>query len=371
MPFGIKPAAEEYQRRQHEVLQGLRGVSVIADDILVYGSGEATEEAVKDHDNNISALLQRAREVNLKLNKRKLRLKLQSVTYMGHLLTTEGLHPDPEKVTAVQNMQTPTDVKSLQRLLGFVNYLSRFLPYLSDVCEPLRRLTDKDIEWAWLPQHDAALENIKHLVMHHPVLKYYDFKEEVTLQCDSNYWEIDELADYTSATVIDCCKTQFSRHWIPHIVFTDNGPPFSGMNFQLFAQEWDFNHETSSPYNSQSNGKAESAVKIAKTLLKKAALDGGDPWKAVLAWRNTPTEGLHSSPVERLMSRRTRTFLPTRDTQLKPKVVKDVITRKQTKGITVKHRYDTRDRDMPTIIQGQTVRVLQQPRQHMDTRHLH
>ncbi|KAJ8416270.1 hypothetical protein AAFF_G00382920 [Aldrovandia affinis] len=61
------------------------------------------------------------------------------------------------------------------------------------------------------------------------------------------------------------------------------------------------------------------------------------------------------------MSRRTRTFLPTRDTQLKPKVVKDVITRKQAKGITVKHRYDTRARDMPTIIQGQTVRVLLHP----------
>ncbi|KAJ8379207.1 hypothetical protein AAFF_G00223190 [Aldrovandia affinis] len=172
MPFGIKPAAEEYQRRQHEVLQGLRGVSVIADDILVYGSGETTEEAVKDHDSNISALLQRAREVNLKLNKQKLRLKLPSVTYMGHLLTTEGLRPDPEKVTAVQNMQTPTNMKSLQRLLGFVNDLN-----LSDVYEPLRRLTDKDIEWAWLPQHDAALENIKHLVTHHPVLKYYNLKE--------------------------------------------------------------------------------------------------------------------------------------------------------------------------------------------------
>ncbi|KAJ8393225.1 hypothetical protein AAFF_G00062970 [Aldrovandia affinis] len=186
MPFGIKPAAEEYQRRQHEVLQGLRGVSMIADDILVYGSGETPEEAVKDRDNNISALLQRAREVNLKLNKRKLWLKLPSVTYMGHLLTTEGLRPDPEKVTAVQNMQTPTEVKCLQRLLGFVNYLSKFLPNFSDVCEPLRHLTDKDIEWAWLPQHDAALENIKHLVTHHPVLKYYDLKEEVTLQCDSS-----------------------------------------------------------------------------------------------------------------------------------------------------------------------------------------
>jgi len=76
---------------------------------------------------------------------------------MGHLLTTEGLLPDPEKITAVQNMQTPTDVKARQRLLGFLNYLAKFLPHLSDVCEPLRRLTDKDIQGAWLPQHETAL----------------------------------------------------------------------------------------------------------------------------------------------------------------------------------------------------------------------
>lgn len=138
MPFGIKLAAEEYQRRQHEALQGLRGVSVIADDILVYGCGNTAKDAIADHDRNISALLQRAREVNLKLNRKKLRLKLPSVTYMGHLLTNEGLHPDPQKITAIQNMQTPTDIKSLQRLLGFVNYLSKFLPRLSDICEPLR-----------------------------------------------------------------------------------------------------------------------------------------------------------------------------------------------------------------------------------------
>lgn len=84
----------------------------------------------------------------------------------------------------------------------------------------------------------------------------------------SDYWEIDRMPDYTSYTVIECCKRQFSRHGIPLEVFTDNGPPFSGMDFQEFAEEWDFNHVTSSPYHSQSNGKAESAVKIAKTLRK-------------------------------------------------------------------------------------------------------
>ena len=79
MPFGIKPAAEEYQRRKHEALRGLKGVSVIADDILVYGCGDTDEDAMADHDKNVEALLQRAREVNLKLNKKEPKLKLPTV----------------------------------------------------------------------------------------------------------------------------------------------------------------------------------------------------------------------------------------------------------------------------------------------------
>ena len=68
---------------------------------------------------------------------------------------------------------------------------------------------------------------------------------------------------------------------------------------------------TSSPHYAQSNGKAENAVKTAKSLLKKAKLSGSDPLKAILEWRNMPTEGLESSPAQRLMSPRTRTLLPT------------------------------------------------------------
>ena len=60
MPFGIATAPEEYQRRQHEVLEGLPGVHVIADDILITGQGESEEEAMADHDRNLTGLLERA-----------------------------------------------------------------------------------------------------------------------------------------------------------------------------------------------------------------------------------------------------------------------------------------------------------------------
>jgi len=74
MPQGISSAPEEYQRRQNEALSGLNGVEVIADDILCYGSGETIKDALADHDSNLVSLLDRARKVNLKLNKKKLRL---------------------------------------------------------------------------------------------------------------------------------------------------------------------------------------------------------------------------------------------------------------------------------------------------------
>ncbi|KAJ8398719.1 hypothetical protein AAFF_G00419160, partial [Aldrovandia affinis] len=80
-------------------------------------------------------------------------------------------------------------------------------------------------------------------------------------------------------------------------------------------------HVTSSPRHPKANGKAESAVKIAKNLLRKAAHDGDDPWKAILHWRNTPTENMGSSPAQRLMSRRLKTSIPATNKLLEPVVV--------------------------------------------------
>jgi len=82
-------------------------VEVIADDILVYGSGNNDLECQQDHDHNLQLLLQRAWEQNLKLNKTKLKLCLSEVAYMGHRLSKDGLSPDPMKTKAIQEMPRP------------------------------------------------------------------------------------------------------------------------------------------------------------------------------------------------------------------------------------------------------------------------
>ncbi len=185
-PFGISSATEEYQRRQKEVLEGLEGLDVIADDIICYGSGDTIDEATADHDANAIALLERARKVNLKLNKTKMRLKLTEVPYMGHLLTDTGVKADPSKVEAILKMPRPEDPKAVPRLMGSINYLSKFLPRLSELSEPLRRLTQKDIEWHWESQQEDAFHSIMKLISTAPVLKYYDVHDEVTVQSDAS-----------------------------------------------------------------------------------------------------------------------------------------------------------------------------------------
>ena len=80
----------------------------------------------------------------------------------------------------------------------------------------------------------------------------------------SDFFELDNLRSTTSVSVIRKLKTHFARHGIPEQLVTDNGPQFSLSDFLKFSSEWDFDHCTSSPHCSQSNGKAESAVKEAR-----------------------------------------------------------------------------------------------------------
>ena len=107
------------------------------------------------------------------------------MTFLGHLVTA-GLKPDPEKVRAIDDMTRPTDVEGVQRINGFVNYLAKFLPKLSDDTEPTRQLTRKEVPWNWSESQENAFQGIKSLVKKAPVLAYFDNEKTVHIQCDAS-----------------------------------------------------------------------------------------------------------------------------------------------------------------------------------------
>ena len=124
MPFVIRVAPEEFQRRIDENLEGLDGVKAIADDILIKGEGETIEQATASHEKRLLTLLERCKQKNIKLNKEKFQLRKTELSYMGIVLTDKGVKPDPKKQDCIQSVPAPTNKDEVRRLLGVVTYRS-------------------------------------------------------------------------------------------------------------------------------------------------------------------------------------------------------------------------------------------------------
>ncbi|XP_055634155.1 uncharacterized protein K02A2.6-like [Toxorhynchites rutilus septentrionalis] len=130
MPFGVSCAPEIYQKAQQQLISGLKGIRCLADDVVVYGCGDTVEQAMLDHNRNLEATFQRFRERGLKINRDKMKIALSSVPFFGHMLTDNGVKPDPAKISAVLNIATPKNKKELMTFLGLSTYLGKFLPRL-------------------------------------------------------------------------------------------------------------------------------------------------------------------------------------------------------------------------------------------------
>ncbi|KAK2717649.1 hypothetical protein QYM36_006428 [Artemia franciscana] len=154
MPFGLISAQDKFQRRMEEAFEGIQGFSVIVDDIIISG------KTIEEHDANVRSALIRAREKGVKLNLQKCVFKCNSIPYFGHVISENGIHPDPQKVRALREMRTPNTKDELKTILGTMNYLARYIPNLSSINQPLRDLV-KQRQFKWKQQHDTSFTNIK------------------------------------------------------------------------------------------------------------------------------------------------------------------------------------------------------------------
>jgi len=114
--------------------------------------------------------MSRYQQKGIKLNSQKLELKAKEVSFHGHLITTQDLKPDPEKVRAIVEMPRRKGRDDLLRLSGIVNYPIRFLPNLLYVMKPLQDLTHKDAAWCWDDLQEKAWNDVKSLIVSAPVL---------------------------------------------------------------------------------------------------------------------------------------------------------------------------------------------------------
>lgn len=173
----------------------------------------------------------------------------------------------------------------------------------------------------------------------------------------SDFFEIDRQHDKTGKEVIGKMKAQMTRHGIPDVIVTDNGPPFNSGEFRDFAEKIRVQAYDIISSLPQSNGRVENGVKIVKNLMRKCVLDKKDPFLALLDWRNTPSETIGLSAVERLFGRKTRTRLTLTAKHLQNqdsgKVTRKLVDRK----IKESSYYNRGAREMAKLHEGDTVRI--------------
>jgi len=193
----------------HAALSGMKGMHAIADDILIAGSGDTIAEAQRDHDANLLALLERCRQKNIKLNRAKLCLNRETTRYMGYLLTSSGLRPDPRKVEAILQMPVPEDKKALQRALGMITYQMRFCSNFSEITAPLRELLHAGNDFHWDVRHTEAFDCLKAMLASAPVLAYFSPHKEIVCQYDCSQFGLGgvimqegKVIEYTSRALI-------------------------------------------------------------------------------------------------------------------------------------------------------------------------
>ena len=138
LPFGISSAPEIFQRTMQNILQGEDQFICFYDDVLVFG------ETQEGHDRALQSSMEKTIQAGLKLNREKCTFSQTEIEFLGHIVSAEGIRPNPKKVKAIEDMPDPTDITELRRMLGMINFLGRYLPNLSDVLKPVTELLEKD-----------------------------------------------------------------------------------------------------------------------------------------------------------------------------------------------------------------------------------
>ncbi|KAL7725192.1 hypothetical protein ACLKA6_017348 [Drosophila palustris] len=182
MPFGLHSAPATFQRALDSVIGPDMEPFAFAylDDIIVSGA------TLEEHVRNLGEVLRRLRQANLRLNRAKCKFFRRSLVYLGHVISGEGIHTDPDKIAAVRQLQPPTTCRELRRCLGIASWYRRFVPNFADIVQPMSLLLKKGQKWDWKPEQQAAFEELKARLTEAPVLACPDFSEKFVLQTDAS-----------------------------------------------------------------------------------------------------------------------------------------------------------------------------------------
>ena len=182
LPFGIASSPAIFQRTMDIMLQGLEHFAAIQDDI----TGKDDEQ----HIQNLNTVLSRLDSYGLRLQLNKCKFMQRSVTYMGCIISAEGISLTEDKVEAIKKAPRPENCTQLRAFLGMINYHRKFIHNLSSILQPLNQVLQKDREFLWSPQCKEAFNTAKESLSSSHVLVHYNPSLPVILESDASQYGI-------------------------------------------------------------------------------------------------------------------------------------------------------------------------------------
>ncbi|GBN24594.1 Retrovirus-related Pol polyprotein from transposon 297, partial [Araneus ventricosus] len=182
MPFGLCNAPATFERLMETVLRGLSSEAclVYLDDIIIVG------RTFEEHLSNLRKVFQRLQNANLKLSPKKCRFFQKEVTYLGHVISAEGVKTDPGKIKAVVYWPCPETIHDLRSFLGLCTYYRRFVKNFSAIARPLHKLTETKSNFNWTEECEKSFNSLKQALTSSPILTYPRTDKDFILDTDAS-----------------------------------------------------------------------------------------------------------------------------------------------------------------------------------------
>jgi hypothetical protein len=181
MPFGLCNAPATFQRLMNTILAGRwDSCLVYLDDIIII------RRTFEEHLCNLEKVLECLKSAGLKVHPKKCQLCRERVTFLGHVVSREGVTTDPQKTEVVNQWPVPTCVKEVQSFLGLANYYRRFVKDFATIASPLHKLTQKQSQFDWTEECQRSFEQLKTKLTSAPLLVFPNFTKKFILDTDAS-----------------------------------------------------------------------------------------------------------------------------------------------------------------------------------------
>ena len=222
MPFGLTGGPATWQHYINDILFEYLNdfAQAYMDDILIYS------KTLKEHKEQVRKVLLKLQEAGLYADIKKCEFHVQRTSFLGVILTTDGIEMDPAKVERVVNWIRPSCLKQSQSFVGFCNFYRRFIRDFSRIARPLTRLAKKETPFKWSEDCEAAFQTLKTAITTAPVLRHFDRDREAILETDAS--------DYVTAGVLSQYDDDGNLH--PVAFYSKNLAP-AECNYEIYDKE--------------------------------------------------------------------------------------------------------------------------------------